>query len=157
MTVLKGDASNMVNHMRSLLMGLMLTWFVVGGVAANATTGKVVGGQMSEHPAWFKESFLDIAEDVDEAAQANRHVMLFMHLNGCPYCYRMTEENFKQAPYKDFIKQNFDVIAINIKGDREVALNEETSLREKELAVRLNVMYTPTVVFLNQRIRWWRA
>ena len=59
------------------------------------------------------------------------------------------EENIKHAPYTDFIKENFDVIALNIRGDREVALNEEVSLTEKELAERFKVMYTPTIVFLS--------
>ena len=113
-------------------------------------TGKILGSKISEHPDWFKESFLDITEDVEEAAESNKHVMLFLHLNGCPYCYKMTEENLKNAPYTGFIKENFDVIAINIQGDREVALNEETTLTEKELAKMLNVIYTPAVIFLNK-------
>lgn len=133
-----------------LLLALGLAMLNAGTASADTGPGKVVGGKMSEHPDWFKESFLDIAEDVSEAAESDRHVILFMHLNGCPYCYRMTEENFKNAPYTEFIKDNFDVIAINIKGDREVALNAETSLTEKALAARLKVVYTPTVIFLNQ-------
>jgi thioredoxin-related protein len=111
--------------------------------------GVVLGGKISEHPAWFKESFLDIAEDATEAADADKHVMLFLHLNGCPYCYKMVEENIKHAPYTDFIREHFDVIALNIRGDREVALNAETSLTEKELAEHLKVTYTPTILFLN--------
>jgi thioredoxin-related protein len=141
----------MSDKVRFLLMALTLSFLGSGMVLAATAPGKVVGGKMSEHPNWFKESFLDIAEDVGEAAESDRHVILFMHLNGCPYCFKMTEENFKNAPYTDFIQENFDVIAINIKGDREVALNEETSLTEKDLATRLKVMYTPTIVFLDQQ------
>lgn len=136
---------------RSLLLAFTLCSLSTGALWAATPPGKIVGGKVSEHPAWFKESFLDIAEDVNEAAESGKHVILFMHLTGCPYCYKMTEENFKHAPYAEFIKENFDVIAINIKGDREVALNDETSLAEKELAVKLKVMYTPTIVFLNQQ------
>jgi len=72
-----------------------------------------------------------------------------MHLNDCPYCHRMIEENIKHAPYTDFIKENFDVIQLNIKGDREIAFDAETSVSEKELAALLKVRYTPTVIFLN--------
>jgi len=140
----------MFDKMRFLLVILSACLLGAGNVSAT-TPGKVLGGKLSEHPAWFKESFLDIAEDVNEAAEAEKHVILFMHLNGCPYCYKMTEENFKHAPYTEFIRQHFDVIAINIKGDREVALNAQTSLTEKALASRLKVMYTPTVVFLDQQ------
>ena len=126
---------------------------VYAQTTTTVTPGKTLGGKNSNHPGWFKESFLDITEDIDEAAESNKHVMLFMHLNGCPYCYKMTEENLKNAPYTDFIKENFDVIAINIKGDREVAFDEETSLSEKELAAKLKVIYTPAVIFLDSNMQ----
>lgn len=38
---------------------------------------------------------------------------------------------------------------LNVRGDREVALDAETSLPEKEVARQLGVRYTPTVIFLN--------
>lgn len=121
---------------------------VLAGEAKPA--GQVTGGKMSTHPDWFKESFLDIGEDVGEAAGANRHVILFMEMNGCPYCYKMIEENFRNAPYRDYIQEHFDVIALNVKGDREVALDAETTVSEKEVADLLGVRFTPTLVFLNQ-------
>lgn len=40
--------------------------------------GKIVGGQISELPKWFKESFLDIPEDIEEAVDENRHLMLWV-------------------------------------------------------------------------------
>ena len=128
---------------------LVLIFLLSMGQISLAAEGKLSGGILSEHPDWFKESFLDIAEDVDEATADGKHVILFMHLNGCPYCYKMIEENFKNAPYRDFIQENFDVIAINIKGDREIAFDEETRVTEKELAKLLKVRATPTVIFLN--------
>jgi thioredoxin-related protein len=132
------------------MLVLFVGGLLVGAAQAAQPEGRMLGSKMSEHPPWFKESFLDIAADVEEAKDAGKHVILFMHLNGCPYCYKMVEENFKHAPYRAFIQQHFDVIALNIRGDREVALNEDTSLTEKALAARLKVGYTPTVVFLDQ-------
>ena len=114
-----------------------------------APQGKVTGGKMSTYPDWFKESFLDITEDVGEATDDGKHVILFMEMNGCPYCFKMNEENFKHAPYTDFIQKQFDVIALNTRGDREVALYEETTASEKAIADLLKVRYTPTLIFLN--------
>ena len=128
----------------------MLVWVSSLQAAVDPPRGTLSGAVTSEHPDWFKESFLDIAEDVAEAAESDKHVMLFMYINGCPYCHKMVEENLKHAPYTDFVKENFDVIALNILGDREVALNEQTTATEKVLARRLRVSYTPSVVFLNQ-------
>lgn len=126
-----------------IALGLVLS-------AGSFAAGKMTGGVMSQHPEWFKESFLDIGEDVEEAAEEGKHVILFMHLNGCPYCNKMSEENFKRSPDTAFIQDNFDVIAINIKGDREIAFNEDLTLSEKALADLVQVNYTPTTVFLNQ-------
>ncbi len=128
-------------------LALLVLAYVPGASAAEQ--GKLTGAKTSTHPDWFKDSFLQISDDVDEANDAGKHVLLFMEMNGCPYCFKMIEENFKDAPYKAFIRDNFDVIAFNVKGDREVALSAETSATEKEIAVTLGVTYTPMLIFLN--------
>lgn len=112
-----------------------------------ADTGKVTGGVDKPMPSWFKESFLEIADDIEEASESNKHVMIFLHLDGCPYCAKMVED-FEQN--KEFIKQYFDTIAINIRGDKEVAINSMETLTEKEFATRLGVQYTPTIIFLDK-------
>ncbi len=134
---------------RSILTLFLLLLFAFS-LSYAVTPGKLTGGKQSTHPDWFKQSFLDIAEDSAEANSAGKHLILFMHLNNCPYCYKMLEENFAHAPYTQFIKNNFDVIVINIRGDRDVAFNATTSLTEKELAKILKVTYTPTILFLNK-------
>lgn len=135
-----------------LIFILTVATYLLSSAYAEETArpGKLTGGKETIHPEWFKESFLDIAEDVDEAAQENKHLLLFMHLNNCPYCSKMAAENFTHAPYVEFIKKNFDVIAINIKGDRQVAFDEKTTVTEKQLAKLLKVRYTPTILALNQ-------
>lgn len=115
--------------------------------------GKVSGTKETVYPDWFKESFLDIAADASDSAQSDKHLMLFLEMNGCPYCYRMIEENFKHAPYTDFIKEHFDVVALNVRGDREVALDADTTATEKEIAEALKVRYTPTIIFLDSQNR----
>jgi len=143
-------------HIRSTLAATALTCLAAAAPlpAADDTDGtepgQVTGGKTLSHPDWFKESFLDIAEDVDEAADADKHVILFLEMNGCPYCYKMTVENFEGSDYSDWLQEHFDVIALNVRGDREVAIDAETSLSEKQLAEQLDVRYTPTVLFLNQ-------
>ncbi|MDC9714888.1 MAG: thioredoxin fold domain-containing protein [Gammaproteobacteria bacterium] len=133
--------------MKVLKMVIFMMLFV--GVV-QAKTGVVTGGVAHTMLPWFKSSFLELADDVDEAKESNKHVALFFHLDECPYCDQMVKD-FDQQPLKAFIQKHFDVIAINIRGDKEVAINEEQSLSEKELAAQIEVRYTPTVVFLNQK------
>jgi len=147
----------------ALLLGASLSFVPTAYAAEASTRGKVVGGVAHPLPAWFKESFLEIADDVDEAKEAGRHVMLFFDLNGCPYCARMLDESFKAEPNSSYIQENFDVIAINIQGDREIAFNEEITVKEKELAEILKVYSTPALVFLDEdnqtiaRVNGYRA
>ncbi|MDH5426504.1 MAG: thioredoxin fold domain-containing protein [Gammaproteobacteria bacterium] len=101
-------------------------------------------------PGWFKDSFLEIQSDSEEAYAESKHLMLFMHLDGCPYCSRMLDENFRKGKTKIFIQNNFQVIAINILGDREIAWDKDTSYIEKTLARELKVHFTPTLVFMNK-------
>ena len=128
---------------------IMLMFFIT---TAQAQTGKVTGGLQHEMPNWFKESFLDLAEDVEEAKEANKHVMLFMSLDFCPYCTKMLKDNFVEgSKNQKYIENNFDVIGINIKGSRELVLDENTTMTEKEYADFLKVQYTPTIIFLNDK------
>jgi thioredoxin-related protein len=112
--------------------------------------GKVTGGQQSTLPDWFKDSFLDITEDVEDAKDEDKHLMLYMHLSGCPYCYKMIEEGFKNSTNTQIIKDNFDVVAINIKGNKEISLNENLTMTEAEVRDHYKVNFTPTIVFLDQ-------
>ena len=119
-------------------------------IAAEAPKrGEITGGVAHAPPGWFKESFLEIAEDVDEATEEGKHVLLFFQLNGCPYCDRMLTEAFETDPLMSYIQENFDVIAINVRGDRDIAFNEETSTTEKELSEMLKVRATPGIIFLS--------
>lgn len=111
--------------------------------------GKFLGASPHPRPDWFKESFLDIQDDVDEAMAEGRHVMLFFHLNDCPYCDRMLSESFEREPLTSYIQQHFDVIEVNVRGDREIAFTSELSMPEKELSESLNVRATPAIMFLD--------
>ncbi|MEA2017134.1 MAG: thioredoxin fold domain-containing protein [Campylobacterota bacterium] len=113
--------------------------------------GKFTGGSDHAMPEWFKESFLEMEEDIEEAKENNKHVMLFMTLKFCPYCTKMLNESFvKGSALQPFIEQNFDVIGINVKGSKEIVINEDLTLTESEYAKHLKVQYTPTLIFLDE-------
>jgi thioredoxin-related protein len=116
---------------------------------AEEASGKIKGGIEHSMPDWFKDSFLDMQADIAEAEKANKHVMLFFHLNNCPYCEKMLHDNFTTGNTKDYIQQHFDVIAINVKGDREIQFSKEQSYTEKALSKQLKIQYTPTILFLD--------
>ena len=132
-----------------LLPFLVFSHAVQAQGSGSTSRGVIKGGAPHEAPDWFKDSFLEIQEDAEEAGTANKHLMLFFQLNACPYCDRMLGESFEADPNMSYIRQHFDVIAINVKGDREIVFNESITVLEKELAEILKVRATPAILFLD--------
>lgn len=104
-----------------------------------------------EKPAWFKESFLDLAEDIQEASENKKRLLLYFYQDGCPYCAKLLQDNLGQKRLADKTRKNFDVIALNMWGDREVTDLSGTVMTEKKFTEKLKVMYTPTLLFLNEK------
>jgi thioredoxin-related protein len=119
--------------------------------ASEKEKGKFYGAMPTEYPAWFKESFLDFKEDVAEAAAAGKRLMLVFHQDGCPYCNALVERNLAQKDIEQAVRKNFDVIALNMWGDREVATIEGKKYTEKQFAAALKVQFTPTILFFNEQ------
>lgn len=133
-------------------MNRFLKMFLLLIVATSVSygAGKVTGASEHEAPSWFKQSFLDISEDVDDATAKHKHLMLFVDLDGCPYCTKMLKESFgAKNTTSAFIKKHFDVINLNVKGSRELTWKGK-SMSEKEFAIDLRIQYSPTILFLDK-------
>lgn len=104
-----------------------------------------------EQPAWFKSSFLDIREDLAEAADEGRRLLFYFYQDGCPYCKKLLTVNFSQKGIIDKTRQNFDVVSINMWGDREVSDINGKTIKEKDFALQQRVMFTPTLVFFDEK------
>ena len=102
-------------------------------VAVDSIQSDLVNPGFHEKPAWFKESFLDLREDVEEAKENNKRVLLYFYQDGCPYCSKLLQDNFGQKKLADKTKMYFDVIAINMWGDKEVVDLQGTVTTEKEI------------------------
>lgn len=107
------------------------------------------GGE--EGMPWFKESFLDIREDIAEAKKSGRRLMLYFYQDGCPYCTKLLRDNFGQKAISDKTRQRFDVIALNHWGDREVTDLAGRTMPEKEFAKAMKVQFTPTLVMFDEK------
>ncbi|WML91087.1 thioredoxin fold domain-containing protein [Thiothrix lacustris] len=103
-----------------------------------------------DKPAWFKESFLDLRDDIKEATAANKRIVLYFYQDGCPYCAKLIQDNFGKQSITDKTQQNFDVIAMNMWGDRTVTDVAGKETTEKTFAADLKVQYTPTMLFLDE-------
>lgn len=136
-----------MNKLMPLLCAALLA---IGGLAlAETPSGRVSGGKAHASPDWFKSSFLNFQDEVDEVRQAGRHILVFMDLNDCPYCARTLDENFHRGENMEYIRKNFDVIAVNVRGAQEVTWIDGATYTEQELAIKLKVTGTPALMFID--------
>ena len=134
-----------VVRFHTTLLFLAFSCLATGSMAA-----KVEGTGEYEMPSWFKISFLDLRDDIKEAASHGKRVMIYFHQRGCPYCAELINNNFSQKNIVDYTKKHFDVIQINMWGDQDVTGVDGKTLPEKKFAASQKVWFTPTIVFYDE-------
>ncbi|MED5392530.1 MAG: thioredoxin fold domain-containing protein [Pseudomonadota bacterium] len=119
-------------------------------IADEEKIGSFSGAKPTTHPTWFKDSFLDFEEDIAEAAAQGKRLVLYVYQSGCPYCNALVQHNFAQRDIAQTTQDYFDLVTINMWGDREVIQVGGQSFTEKTLAEALKVQFTPTLLFFNE-------
>jgi thioredoxin-related protein len=133
--------------MRSILAALLLALCLLPARSA----AQVASPHAIDIPKWFSDSFLDMREDVLEAAKEGRRLMLYFGQDGCPYCKALMKVNFGDPQIAAFTRRHFVAVALNIWGDREVEWLDGRKMPEKELARVLRVQATPTLMFFDEK------
>jgi thioredoxin-related protein len=137
--------------MERLFALLIAIAVLVAPVTVNAAEkGILTGGQVYDLPDWFTHGFLEFDYDVAEAKKAGKQVVAFFHVEECPYCVRMLDENFRVGETREFIEKNFRVVGVDIKGGINVTWSDGRSYTENELVRHLGIYGTPSIVFLDQ-------
>src|SRR5215475_8157977 len=131
--------------MRAVLAAVWIALALVPGARAQ------LAPQPIEIPPWFAETFLDFREDIAEAAKEKRRLMVYFGQDGCPYCRALMVNNFSQPRIVEKTRAHFVAIALNIWGDREVKWIDGRAMPEKELARLLEVQFTPTLLFFDEK------
>jgi len=139
--------------MKKILFVLFVVLMFDLSLANAKSEGELAAGMVNpgheEHPSWFKVSFLDLFEDIEDAADNDKRLMVYYYQDGCPYCKKLLEENFSQREISEKTQKYFDVVPINLWGDKEVAVGDK-DYTEKEFAEALKVQYTPTLLFFDE-------
>lgn len=137
--------------MLAAVMVMIMSPAIAEEAPAAALDSGLVNPGYVEKPDWFANSFLDIREDLGEAASAGKRVLLYFYQDGCPYCKKLLDTNFALQETEAKTRKHYDVVAINMWGDREVTGFDGEETSEKEFAKSLRVMFTPTLLFLNEQ------
>jgi thioredoxin-related protein len=133
--------------------GLLLGAAALGAVAAvpaRADGPMLTADGLYKEP-WFLESFLNLADDLEDAHKEGKRFAIMWELKGCPYCKETHLVNFAQPRISDYVKSNFEVLQLNIIGSLKVTDFDGTELSEKALAAKYGVRFTPTFQFFPER------
>ncbi|MCR4300005.1 MAG: thioredoxin fold domain-containing protein [Sulfuricaulis sp.] len=136
---------------RAALLGAGIILCLLSSLLPAMEKTELRGARPHEVPAWFKKSFLVLPEDVTEAARNGKRLMIYFGQDGCPYCAELFNNNFSQTHIADYTRRHFDAIDLNLWGNREVTDFSGKAMPEKELAAKLKVWFTPTLLFFNEQ------
>ena len=99
-------------------------------------------------PNWFKLSFLEISDDIKEAReQKKKGLIIYFGQKFCPYCNAHITNNWEQDDIVKYTQKNFDVIAINVKGQRPVINTDGKTYTEKTFSALKKTNFTPSLIF----------
>lgn len=101
-------------------------------------------------PEWFKLSFLDLREDLREVREAGKQgLMVYYGQKYCAYCKQLLESDLEAGDIQAYLREHFDIIGLDIHGDRPVTDLSGLELPESLLAIREKTNFTPSLVFYN--------
>jgi len=106
-----------------------------------------VGDDGLHKQPWFADTFLELQDDLAEAAAQGKDLMILIEQNGCPYCREMHEVNFARAEISDYAQQHFVVVQLDMWGARAVTDFDGQVLDERGVAQKWGAMFTPTTLF----------
>ena len=101
-------------------------------------------------PDWFKLSFLDLQEDIEEARATDKDgLIIYFGQKYCAYCRQFLEKDLAREDIRSYLQEHFDIIGIDIHGHRSLTDLAGGVLDETRYAVREETNFTPSVVFYN--------
>lgn len=126
-----------------------LAALLAAALLAAPAQAQVASPHAIDIPRWFANSLLDFKDEVADAAREGKRVMVYFGQDGCPYCKALMKANFGPGPITDKTRRHFVAVAVNIWGDLDTTWTDGAAASEKQLARRLDVQFTPTLLFLD--------
>jgi thioredoxin-related protein len=101
-----------------------------------------------KYPPWFKESFLDLRDDLDDAAKAGkRGIIVFLSQKNCNHCQAFIDTTLSDPVILERVQKNYDVIALDIFNDVELTDIDGSVSSIKVFADNQRARVTPALLF----------
>ena len=86
---------------------------------------------------------------VVDAKKSNKHILVFLHTTGCPYCEKMIEFTFDDDEVKESIEKDFIFVDMNVKDDGLVSF-DNFKVSKLKFAKKIGYPMYPTCLFFDQ-------
>jgi len=127
--------------MLKILFSSFLILFVTNNLAAAGD---------GAYPGWFKSSRLDLRADLlDVKAENKKFLILFMTQQDCGFCHLFLEKNWGDPEVIAYTKKHFEVLNVNVRGNRKLVDFYGKTYTEREYANAHGFEFTPTIVFID--------
>jgi len=137
-----------------LLSGLRAFAFTAALLAFGALSATPAGAMEMRSDgihteSWMKSmTFLDLSDDLAEAKDQGKGLVLLFEQPGCGSCKRLHEVNFQEPALVDYLTQNFDFIQINMYGAKQITDFDGEVLSEAKYAEKHLINFSPTTLFI---------
>ena len=101
---------------------------------------------------WMRDTFKDLSEDLAEANDEGKRLLIMFEQRGCIYCTKMHEEVFPDPDVTAMIEDNYFVVQLNLHGDIEVTDFDGETLSEKDMARKWGILFTPSLMFMPEEV-----
>lgn len=132
------------------ILCLMLAFVFVSSSSARADPlTPTMGEDGLYHYDWYHQSFLDLRDDLVDAEDAGKLLLVKMDQKGCIYCERLALEILSDPVINAYVRENFVVVQLDIFGARAVTDLDGEEFFENKITRRWGTTFTPTLYFLD--------
>ena len=132
--------------MKRLLLTLTTICMAFGAQAAE------LGDDGLHKTDWMRDTFKDLSEDLAEANDEGKRLLIMFEQRGCVYCTKMHKEVFPDPEVEAMLEDNYFVVQLNLHGDVEVTDFDGETLSEKEMARKWGILFTPTLMYIAEEV-----
>lgn len=121
---------------------------LVAAIFAVSSQAAELGDDGLHKADWMRDTFKDLNEDLAEANDEGKRLLLIFEQRGCIYCSKMHNEVFSHETVAQYIEENYFVVQLNLHGSTEVTDFDGETMEERQIARKWGILFTPTMMFL---------
>lgn len=101
-----------------------------------------------EHPDWFKASFYNLPEDLDDTLSAGKQgLIVYFGQKHCAYCQALIKDNLSKGDLVHYLRAHFDVVGLNTHSIEKITGMDGRTMPINEFAIAQKAQLTPTLLF----------